>query len=284
MVAVAIWRIKGHKRSNIVCDAMAAGIRAAKEEVNEYYSYEYRHPVGDVAVFYGYTGPLVQLMEDYSVAPRRAVYVDLGYWARRQGGRFVGYHKLAVNARHPVNYYRQRQHDGGRARAVGVEVKPWRPVGSGEFILLAGMGAKGARAEGQAPEAWERWAIDEIQRYTERPIVYRPKPSWYEAKPIPGTRFSPREEDVSLLLADAHAVVTHHSNVAVEGILAGIPAFCWGGVGRDMASQDLSKIEKPYMPEGREEWAADIAWCQWSVAEMATGEAWRYLKAEALVP
>jgi hypothetical protein len=282
-VAVDVFRIKGHRRSGIVADAMAQGIRAAGETVRERFAHDYPgKPLGDVAVFYGYVGALPKVMTDYSIAPRACVYVDLGYWGRRDGGRFVGYHKVSVNARHPVAYYRKRQHDASRFARHNVAIEDWRSGGG--HILIAGMGDKGARAEGQEPARWERNAIAEIRRYTDRPIVYRPKPSWHTAKPIEGTRFSPREEDVGVLLRTAHAVVTHHSNVAIEGILAGVPAFCWGGVAKDMALQDLSRIEKPVRPDGRAEWAADIAWCQWSIAEMAAGDAWRYLKNEGLVP
>ncbi len=77
--------------------------------------------------------------------------------------------------------------------------------------------------------------------------------------------------------------MTHHSNVAVEAIMNGIPAICPIGVASVMAGHDLSQIEAPPMPEGREQWAADIAYCQWSLAEMQSGAAWRHLRREKLV-
>lgn len=235
----------------------------------------------DCVAFYGLEGNNRLVFRDYA-ARSAAVYVDLGYWGRREGGRWTGYHKISVNARHPNAYFRAIPHPPDRLKRFHVEPKPWTTTG--RHILLAGMGDKGAWAEGFKPEEWERWAISEIRKVSKRQIVYRPKPSWKTAKPIAGTIYSPRERDVEQELRECWAVVTHHSNVAVEAVLAGIPAFCWGGVALEMSLQDLSRIEAPFHPEGRAQWAADIAYTQWSIAEMRTGAPWRHLKAEGLIP
>lgn len=240
-------------------------------------------------VFYGLEGNLPKIFE-HAIALSRAVYIDLGYWGRREGGRYEGYHKISVNARHPVGYFRSPQHTGERLERLGVRVVPWddRPVHMLKrmgHVLVAGMGAKGAAAEGYRPQEWERWAIEELRRYTSREIVYRPKPSDPLGSPIPGTRFSPKTRAIEDEFRDCWAVVTHHSNVAVEALLAGIPCFCWGGVARSMSLQDLSRIENPYIPPDsyRATWARDIAWTQWSVPEMKRGDAWAYLRSEQLV-
>jgi hypothetical protein len=146
------------------------------------------------------------------------------------------------------------------------------------------MSDKGALAEGYQPEEWERWAIAEIKKYSKRTIVYRPKPSWKGAKPITGTITSGREREVEQDLRNAWAVVTHHSNVAVDALVAGVPAFCWGGVALEMSLQTLARIEDPHFPDGRLQWMADIAYTQWSIAEMRTGLPWVHLKKEGLIP
>jgi hypothetical protein len=260
---------------------MAEGIAAAGDVPVLAYEHEFAgQPVADAAVFYGLEGRLPHVFAAYK-GIGRAVYVDLGYWDRRRGGRFAGFHKIAVNARHPTAYFRRPAHPPDRLRAVAAPIKPWRR--NGRHVLVAGMGDKGARAEGYATEAWERWAIGELQRYTARPIVYRPKPSWKKARPIAGTIYSPRTREVADELRDCWAVVTHHSNVAVDAIMAGVPAFCWEGVAACMSGQELAGIESPPMPDGREQWAADIAYTQWSVEEMRTGAAWRHLRQEGLL-
>lgn len=210
---------------------------------------------------------------------RKVIYVDLGYFGRRDGGRWSGYHKLAINDRHPF-YYRNRAHSARRFHALKVPILPWR---EGRSVIVVGMSDKGAIAEGYRPNEWERWAIAEVRKHTDRPIVYRPKPSWKGAVSLPGAEYQ-LNVPLSKALQSAHAVVCHHSNVAVEAIIAGVPAFVWGGVAKDMGLQDLSMIERPLKPDNREQWCHALAYTQWSVAELETAEPWLFLKNEGLIP
>ena len=276
---VVIYEQRSHIRSRVICDAMHQGIRKCGDFVVRCYEDEYKDVGDEWAVFYGLDGNLKRILADYS-AVGRAVYVDLGYWGRLTGGKLAGYHKIVLNGRHPNSYYR-RGYPADRFREQGIKIEPWRT--SGKHIVLAGMGNKAAAVEGLATEAWERRMIELIRMVTNRPIVYRPKPSWKEAMPIHGVDYSPPAVPIENVLKNAWAVVTHHSNVAVDAVLAGIPAFCWKGVGRDMSLQDLAHLEKPWMPEGREQWAADIAYTQWSVPEIAQGLPWTHFKREGLV-
>ena len=276
---VAIYGIHGHKRSSMCCQAMYAGIRAAGDRPRLFMEADYRVPEHDLAVFYGYTQILRRVMADYIKAGRKAVYIDLGYWDR-EGMR--GHHKIVVNARHPTAYFDRKPQDGYRAGKLGVKAEPWRKADG--HILLAGMGEKAAEAEGQKVEKFEYWAIAEIRKITDREIVYRPKPSWIQARKIAGTIHSPKAQPLAEVLANCHAVVTHHSNVAVEGLCAGVPAFCWGGVAAGLSSQDLSDIERPYYPEGRSNWINAISYTQWNIDEMTRGLPWRHLKSEGLIP
>lgn len=216
----------------------------------------------------------------------KAVYVDLGYWGRREGGRFAGYHKIAINSRHPLPFLMRHPLPHDRFARFGLKLEEPRPPG--RHILLAGMGDKGAMAEGYRPEQWERSAIAKLRAFTDLPIVYRPKPSWKTARPIEGTTFSPRSVDVADELENCYAVVTHHSNVAVEAVLAGIPVYCEAGVARCFSVGKLEELVDPWRFAGfnrtaREQWAANLAYWQWSVAEMYRGDPWRFLRAEGLV-
>lgn len=266
---------------------MAAGIRAVNPRarvqiVDEAY---YQGP-GDahVLVFYGLQGRLPTAFLDFALDPsRRAIYVDLGYFGRRSGGRWRGYHKVAINSRHPTSYYRTPQHPGDRFAEFGLKPQPM--TRAGRHVVLAGMSDKGARAEGFEPEEWERWAINEIRKTSERAIIYRPKPSWQGAKPIEGTLFSGRDRTIERDLVGAWALVTHHSNAAVDAALAGVPAWCWQGVGRDMASQKIGELEAPLYPSEalRLAWFHDIAYTQWGVDEMFRGLPWDHFRREGLL-
>lgn len=265
---------------------MARGIHAARDLVDifpqgTFPARQHLMEGYDAHVFYGLEGHLPKIFER-AMEVSRAVYVDLGYWGRREGGRYAGFHKVTVNARHPVGYFRKPPHPRDRFRKFGIDIKPWRGARAGH-VLVAGMGAKGAAAEGYYPQQWERQAIETIREHTDREIVYRPKPSDPLASPIPGTRFSKKTTTIEEELVDAWCVVTHHSNVAVDALLFGVPVFCWGGVAREMGLQDLGKIEAPNYPEDRDQWASDVAYTQWSVPEMAAGHCWQHLKKDGLV-
>lgn len=280
-LTVAVYRIHAHHRSQVVCDAMSAGIEREGDTVLNLWEHHYTGALeADISLFYGLEGNLPAIFKK-AREHRKAVYIDLGYWGRRHGGRWTGYHKVVVNDRHPTAYFQNKQHNDVRARELDIRVDPWRT--NGQFILIAGMGDKGANAEGFEQEEWERWAVKKIREVTKRGIIYRPKPSWKGARPIQGVGYSDPKEKLEKILPLCHAVVTHHSNVAVDGLQIGIPAFVWKGVAAPLGSQDFEELKAPRKPEGREQWVNDISWCQWSIAEMRRGLAWRYLKEEGLL-
>ncbi len=283
---VLIYQIPGHQRSATVCRAMFNGIAATGDSVSIVSPFNYRGiPKSRVAVFYGLQGRLARLFKDYVQAGRTAVYIDLGYWQRKPEGkrRFEGFHKIVINDRHATAYFQKVAHPADRIEALGIRAAPWRSPGS--KILVAGMGPKGARFEGFEPRAWEKQTIAELRRHTKRPIIYRPKPNWPSAKPIEGALFdAPGATSLDRLFEDTHAAVVWHSNVAIDALVAGVPIFAHHGAASVLGLSDLSQIEQPIRPDGREQWLADLAYTQWSVEEMDRGLPWRHLKAEGLVP
>lgn len=286
MAKVGIYQLPGHPRSRAVCVAMSQGILKAGDTPMLTSSAHYRSPADcDVAVFYGLASNNARMFRDFKALKKPAVYIDLGYWGRREGGRLSGYHKISVGARHPTAYFQKRHHDASRLNRFGLRPQPWR---QGDAILLAGMGPKAAGAEGFDPNQWETWAVAELRKATERPILYRPKPNWETARKIAGTTWAAvgKDGDIGDALEGVWAVVSHHSNANVEALQLGVPSFTFGGVALPLSESRLSKIESPLKPDFAErcQWLADIAWTQWSVAEMAEGAPWRHLKEEGLVP
>ncbi|BCH33145.1 hypothetical protein MesoLjLc_50750 [Mesorhizobium sp. L-8-10] len=277
---VAVYHIAGHKRSTLIASAMSDGIKRCGDTVKVIESRFFRAPEAEIAVFYGYDDQLQKVFRSYREHDRTVVFVDLGYFGRTDGGKFAGFHKVSVNSRHPTAYFQAKRHDDRRAARFGFDFKPWR---DGKHILVCGTSDKGARADGFKPQEWETWAIRSLRGVTDRPILYRPKPSWHGASPIPGSIFARSKEDVSTVLADCHAIVSHHSNVCVDGFLAGVPNFCVEGAGLPLSETDLQKIEQPRKPDGRREWANSLAHCQFNVQEMRDGVAWRTLKSEGLI-
>lgn len=276
---------------------MAEGIAACGDHpiiTSEQYYQPKDVEQADVCVFYGLEGNTPRLFQDFK-STKTAVYVDLGYWGRRAGGRWAGYHKVVVNDRHPTAYFQRRPMPPDRLARFHVKpligysgfqhIQAWRPKSAP--ILLAGMGDKGAIAEGFRPEQWERDMVEQIRRHTRRPILYRPKPSWKGAKPIEGCGYSSVLVTAEKELEKAWCVVTHHSNVAVDAMVQGIPAFVASGVASRLCEHvsSIDDIECP-APKSQvdvEQFCADLAYTQWNIDEMKKGLPWQHLKAEGLI-
>jgi hypothetical protein len=84
----------------------------------------------------------------------------------------------------------------------------------------------------------------------------------------------PIEEDFK----NAWAVVTFNSNSAVESVIAGIPSFVddHGSMAFEVSNRNLIYLDDPKTPE-REQWAYNLAYCQWTHEEMRSGETWAHL-------
>ena len=260
MRTIAVYFAPSNRRSVLIAHAMAEGIKKCGDEPLMLKSTSYRgNPPTKIAIFYGLAMGLARVKADYERTGRTAIYCDLGYWTRRIRDRHDGYHKIAVNDRHPTAYLMRRTHDAERFERHGLTIRPWRE--EGRHILVAGMSAKAAFAEQLHPNRWEEETIGRLRKLTKRPIIYRPKPNWMGAKQIPGTTFD-RETRIGDALRDCHAIVTHHSNVAVDALLAGVPVFCEKGAASLLSNHNLSTIERPLMPDGREQWAYNLAYCQ----------------------
>lgn len=276
MTKVAAYTLVGNHHAQRTVPLLAAGATLCGDQVDNYIDAQYipdHVQQYDAAIFWGYVTTCQNIMNGFRDAGKAAVYLDLAYWQRDH------YFKVSVNDRHPTQYFQKRNHDSRRRVMVSPELGDWK---CGNHILLAGMGAKAAWAEKCEPvESWERTMVQIIKDYTNRPIIYRPKPSWSGAKPIPGTIFSSRKDP--LPLKGCHAVVTHHSNVAVDGLVYGVPVFTHYGVASSLGSGGVWRIEKPYYSEDREQWLNDVAYCQWSETELKDGTCWRHLKEEGLV-
>lgn len=281
MPETVVFVAPGNVRSGIIGRAMFEGLRRTGHSVEMRLSSNYRgSPMSENAVFYGLAGGLRRIMDDYRKRGKRAFYIDLGYWGRRKKSRWDGYHKIVLNDRHPTGYFQSKVHPSDRFDHLQVQIKPWRETG--DAIMVVGMSGKAAGHLGLGPEHWERQTIARLRQITKRPIIYRPKPNWPDARPIPGSHFQ-QGVDVAESFAGLHCVVAHHSNVAVDALINGIPCICPEGAASVLSDHDIADVETPCMPDGREQWAADLSYCQFSVEEMQTGRAWELIKAEGLL-
>lgn len=166
------------------------------------------------------------------------------------------------------------QDDGGaRFREhFGHLMQPWRPVGSGDYVLLVGQVPGDMSLRGRDLNPWYARVAEVAQDTYGLPVVFRPHPQaaklGHRTPNVPRTTLSTRTlaED----LAGAAACLTWNSNTAVESVLAGVPtvSMCKGSMAYDVTGHVIGDMLRP----DRDEWAARLAWCQWLPEEIAEGK------------
>lgn len=274
-------------RERLLADAWADGARLAGDQV------ELRRlepePVAaecEVAVMFG-----VKSRELYRVhwqAGAHIVYVDKGY-TRHKIADPTGlweYWRVAVDAHHPTSRLMERNCPPDRWERLGLHVKDWRAPHARQPFLLAGSSAKYHQFYGLSdPTEWAGKVIRVLRaHFPERPVIYRPKPSWKDAVPIADSVYSDGSQQLDELLRDCYALVTHGSNAVFEACLAGVPTVVLGdAVTRPISTTELGQLTRagdPYIAsrEDRTRLLRNLAYFQWTLAEIARGDCWRFIR------
>jgi hypothetical protein len=267
---------RAFERSVHIARALSAGLRRHGIEPLE----RERHTrvEAEYAVAYGWKHH--EGLRAHRDAGGHFLYVDLGYWHRKPVGQmYDGYHKVVLDDWCPT----LRMRHGcptDRFDRLGLRVLSGRPPVAGGHIVMAGMSPKSAAHHGFKTDQWELQTIKTLRQHSARRIVFRPKPSDTRAVPLSGASLQ-RAGTIDSALTGAHLLVTHHSNSAVDAMRLGVPHYCERGVGQLLSIPSLEETERAAVPAPRETrmaLLADIAYCQWLPAEMASGECWAYYR------
>lgn len=184
-----------------------------------------------------------------------------GYFGKDAEGR--QYYAIAANGHNGSGRWPEPQHD--RLSKLNTEFKPWRT--EGDHILICG--ARGIGPSGIAqPPGWEIEIQRAINKITKRPTRIRAHPGNNPAK-------TPLADDFK----NCWAVVTWASNCATEALIAGIPVhYCGPFIATaGAATRGIELIENPPTVD-RLETFHRLAWQQWSVAEIESGEPFERLR------
>ena len=153
-----------------------------------------------------------------------------------------------------------------RWRQQGIEVKPWRTAGEHVLILpQRGIGPAGVAM----PQDWPEKTLQRLRTLTKRSVRVRAHPGNEPAQ-------RPLEAD----LEACWCAVTWGSGAAIKALCAGVPVFCdwrqW--IGAPAASVLRDSVETPMRCDDcRTRMLDRLAWAQWTIAEIATGEPIRLL-------
>lgn len=233
----------------------------------------------DVIPIIGCTPQFRPMVKEWRERRRNFIYWDRGYLRRVFATWLPNGHDLGV----PGGYYRW-QINGFQIETIrdvppdrwrALKLNEWRKSPKpylrrlpaewrrgGKHIVVADTGFD--YWDLHADRDWSRRTVEELKKYTSRPIILRDK----ECK-IP----------LYDHLEKAHALVTHGSIAAVEAVVMGCPVF----VSPDSAAvlmgrTDMSKIEDPYYPEDRMPWLHTLAYSQFNESELCDGTLWRLIR------
>ena len=247
-------------------DAFSAGLRAAGYDVTS--EAPRIAKLGDVMLIWNRYGDYDERATRFESQGGRVVVAENGY---------LGPGGISPHAMNPRQWYALalKDHNGAgswvpggaeRFEALGVEVKPWRTEG-GHVLVCPN------RNFGTVPRlmplGWDRHVAKRLAGITKREVRIRPHPGNSQPK-------KPLAED----LAGAWACVIWASSAGVHALVAGIPvvAECpyWIAKG---ATGLIEDIDAPQLPDRMPTLHA-LAWAQWDIAEIETGEPFRRLLSE----
>lgn len=262
------WLIPGHPRQRQLVQHGSEGLRACGHLVK--YS---RLPTysTDWIVMWGLGHP--QAQEVLQVARKRRVIVvgfDLGYWNRTEPNMSF---RVSVDSAHPDGRVMAKVRPTSRIRDDGIRLRDDAdPRGP---IVLVGMGYKSAETYGESPGQWEDRALAKIREaWPGREVLFRPKPGGGNHRPQ-GVKLA-EGQAIEEVLRGAAAVYCRQSNVAVDAIIAGVPAVAEEGAASEICDKELQPGRLPRLPPVpvREEFLANLAWFQWKVSELRRPATW----------
>jgi len=242
----------------------------------------------DAIIVYGVKSR--DLLKEHHNSGCNWIILDKGY-IRRSGPHGVElYTRASVNETYPLHAISAPGADkpSDRWDRLEIEMKRLRKPTSDGHILLAGSSQKFYDYFGCGNERrFHAKMVRRIKRFTERRIHYRPKPSYEkrtgegeELLTLGAARFSSPYEKIADALVNAHVLVTFASNAACDALFSGVPAITLGPhISNPVAGDSLSLVNNPPFPEKDERyrWACKLAYEQWTLEEMRSGEMWEYL-------
>lgn len=212
----------------------------------------------DVLVIWNRSPKNEEYARRYESAGARVLVTENGYIGKDSSGHQL--YALAIG--HHLGAGSWPVGPTGRWDSLGVDIEPWRASGA-EIIVLPqrGIGEPGIAM----PKTWTDEVVARLRKVTDRPIRVRLHPGKERTDPYAD-------------LANAWAAVTWASGAGIKSLIAGVPVFhempSW--IGGRAAKLGIDQIETPFLGD-RLPMLQRLAWAQFTVDEISSGDAFRWL-------
>lgn len=204
---------------------------------------------------------------------RPVIVVDVGALYRGETW------KIALNSITAEGYYGHQENlDWDRPRKLGISLAI--NLSRNPRILVAAQHARSLQLT--ALDCQEHWIVEQVnqlRKYTDRPIVIRPHPR----SPLDISKLK-ELKDISIeqpqridntydsynLAFDCHAIVNHNSGPGIQAALAGTRPIVDRSSLAYPVSIDFGEIEQPYIKD-RDRWLVEICHTEYTLKEIGSG-------------
>ncbi len=112
---------------------------------------------------------------------------------------------------------------------------------------------------------WENKTLSQIKEVLpNHEKIYRPKPGHDER--LKDCKTAP-SGNIASVIKGASLVVCHHSNVAIDCCILGVPCVCFGGVGRYLWASEIRPGASVPTEAQRWRFLTKSSWLNWSLEE-----------------
>ena len=214
------------------------------------------------SMFWGFVNNNLALVKKLEERKHTFWFTDTPYFGRFDNNNLKSdnhYWRICKNKIH-VPYIKGCKSD--RFEKFGMKIKA--PNFRGKYILVCPSSAGIHEYLGQPN--WTQETVEQIKRYSDRPIKVREKPRG-RGTSGPSEAKVPLSED----LKDAWVCVTSCSISAVEAQCMGVPTICdEKSFALPVSANHLNDIENPFFV-GAEEWLYSLAYQQFTPEEFENG-------------
>jgi len=279
---IEIWPAHGPLNSKPIFNAFIKSLQNAGEQV-----YINKEANADVVVIWSvlWLGRMQQyqkIWQRYRSQGKPVVVLEVGGVKRN-----ITF-KVGINGINRSADFANQEFDDKRWKKFGIDLKPWNPTG--EMIIICGQHDASEQWIGMpSMSQWIEQQIQEVRKYTTRPILVRPHPrnniQFNEDKftnvkiRLPKRDYRTYDDtDFKATLNRAWAVINHSSNPAMEAVFNGIPVFVSANsLCHEVGNEKLVDINTPAMPN-RLQWAHKLAYTEWWQDEIEQGLPWERIK------
>ena len=234
------------------------------------------------------------VVEEQVKSGKYAVAVDSNLFLYNDTSNALHYLRYSFNGIFPnTGIYCDTRIDPSRwqkiSKNLNLSLKDNRTTGNHILICMQRNG--GWSMGGVDVQDWAIQTINELRKYTDRPIVIRPHPgdkaSQKYLNPADATyklhglnitiSKNPNLKDD---LINCWAVVNCNSSPVVGAAIEGYPIFVTDPAKsqcREIANLDLKDIENPLLPD-RQQWVERISMFHWNFDELKSGECWAHMR------